>query len=263
MNILLIENCPQEFYEYIKSSRFADKIVLASTHPNLNIPNIEYQDFEDLSEKAKALQIDLAIIFEKDLIEQNLVEFLKYKRINTLGVNKKWFYLESSRSIAKQLVNHYKINSPKTLKAPVSFPIVIKTDKPNVTFIAKTMQDLVNKKTELEGEKVFLEEFLEGDAYQLLSLWDGKNLITFSNPLNLNEVQIDRLDLYRTKLNFLLSDEKANFIGFFTSKLIWSKNDWYLLGFEMNPYKNFETKDIKLDFLYLVNSAIYQKLNEI
>ena len=84
------------------------------------------------------------------------------------------------------------------------------------------MQDLVNKMETLKGEKTFLEEYLEGEIYSLTSLWDGKNLLSF--PIeNLTEVQHDRLELYKTKLNFMLSDEKADFVGFFTSKLLWTK----------------------------------------
>ncbi len=75
------------------------------------------------------------------------------------------------------------------------------------------MQDLVNKMETLKGEKTFLEEYLEGEIYSLTSLWDGKNLLSF--PIeNLTEVQHDRLELYKTKLNFMLSDEKADFVGF-------------------------------------------------
>lgn len=121
------------------------------------------------------------------------------------------------------------------------------------------MQDLVNKMETLKGEKTFLEEYLEGEIYSLTSLWDGKNLLSF--PIeNLTEVQQDRLELYKTKLNFMLSDEKADFAGFFTSKLLWTKNDWYLLEYKMRLDKNAQ---IKGDLLYILNSALYQKLNEI
>lgn len=58
----------------------------------------------------------------------------------------------------------------------------------------------------------------------------------------------------------MLSDEKADFVGFFTSKLLWTKNDWYLLEYKMRLDKNAQ---IKGDLLYILNSALYQKLNEI
>ena len=61
----------------------------------------------------------------------------------------------------------------------------------------------------------------------------------------------------------MFSDEKADFIGFFTTKLIWAKNDWHVLEFIMHINEKSDFNLIKSDFLYLLNSAIYQKLNEI
>ena len=68
--------------------------------------------------------------------------------------------------------------------------------------------------------------------------------------------------MYKTKLNFLLSDEKADFIGIFTTKLIWAKNDWHVLDFIMHIDEDVDASLIKKDFLYLLNLALYQKLNE-
>ena len=121
----------------------------------------------------------------------------------------------------------------------------------------------MEKREALAGENIFLEEYLDGEIYHILTLWDGKNLLSFDKYIDLTEVQLDRLDLYKTKLNFLLSDEKADFIGFLTSKLIWAKNDWYLLEYKTIPTKKSAPENIKADFLYILNLAIYQKLNEI
>ena len=95
----------------------------------------------------------------------------------------------------------------------------------------------------------------------MLSVWDGKNLLSFPMK-NLTEVQTDRLDVYNTKLNFMLSDEKADFMGFFITRLLWAKNDWYVLEYIMHIGEKSDLNTIKPDFLYLLNSAIYQKLNE-
>ena len=132
-------------------------------------------------------------------------------------------------------------------------------------------------------------EYLEGEELSLISLWDGKSLLHFPPardfkrfslskdspntggmgsycPVELTEVQQDRLDLYKTKLNFMLSDEKADFIGFIYSGLIWAKNDWYVLEYNMRPGDP-ETQSIlnqlDTDLLYILNAAIYQKLDEI
>lgn len=265
MNILVVDTnaIEQELIDLCLKSKHLDHIYTASTISLDKIPNIEYEDFSDLAHKAKLLQIDLVLVANKELIQNGIVEILRKNMLNVISVNQKWFNLESSRLIAKQLMNHYSINNPLVLKAPISFPIVIKTDEPHTTKIAHSMNELVKIREELSGIEVFLEEFLTGDIYYLLSLWDGKNLLNFPLSCTLTEVQQDRLELYKTKLNFMFSDENANFIGFFISKLIWAKNDWHIIEYIMHLNKTAELKLIKSDFLTILNSAIYQKLDEI
>ena len=131
-----------------------------------------------------------------------------------------------------------------------------------MTFLKDSAYDLVEKREILNNRKIYLEEFLNGEIRYLTTLWDGKN--SWHNSLDsINEVQQERLNLYKTKLNFLLSDEKADFIGFFTTKLIWAKNDWYVLDYTMHLNKNSQLESFNIDFLYLLNLAIYQKLNEL
>lgn len=256
MNLLIIGKLQKNLFQ---DSKLLDKLYTATSEPLEDIPNIEFESFEGLAYKAKSLKIDIAITTDKDLIQAGIADVLKKQLVNIVAVNKKWFNLETSRLVAKQLASYYSINVPEVLKAPLSFPVIIKTDKPKGNFIANSMQDLVNKMETLQGEKTFLEEYLDGEVYNLTSLWDGKNLLSF--PIeNLTEVQQDRLELYKTKLNFMLSDENADFTGFFTSKLLWAKNDWYLLEYKMRLDKNAQ---IKGDLLYILNSALYQKLNEI
>lgn len=262
MNVLIIGKFPENLLDAICESKLLDKLYTALEEPLENFPNIEFSNIEELVQKASVLKIDIAITTEPDLIEVGIADIFKKNRINMIAVNQKWFNLESSRLAAKQLLNYYSFNTPKILKAPISFPVIIKTDRPKCTYIAKTMQDLVNKMEELEGERTFLEEYLDGKIYEFLSLWDGKNL--FSNPFDeLTEVQADRLKLYKTKLNFMLSDENADFTGFFTSRLIWAKNDWYVLEYKMRLDEKSVLTSVKTDFLYLLNSAIYQKLHEL
>lgn len=265
MNILLLGTgiVEQSLINLCIKSKYLDHIYTASSESLKNIPNVEYTNFSDLAQKAKSLQIDITLVVDKKLIEDGVVEILQKHMINVISVNKKWFNLESSRLIAKQLITHYSINNPQVLKAPVSFPIVIKTNEPYSTKIVYSMKELVETRELLSGKNVFLEEYLDGELQYLLSLWDGKNLLHFPLSFVPTEVQQDRLDLYKTKLNFMLSDENANFIGFFISKLIWAKNDWYVLEYVMRINKKINLNLIKKDFLAILNSAIYQKLNEV
>jgi phosphoribosylamine-glycine ligase len=265
MNILILGTgtIEQKLIEISCKSKLLDHIYTASNTPLETIPNIEYLSFDDLIFKIKSLQIDLVLFSNKDFIKNGLVEILKKNLINTISVNQKWLNLETSRLAAKQLMNHYSINNPEIIKAPMFFPIVIKTNEPIKTKIVYSMQELIETKKALAGSTTFLEEYCQGEVFNLLSLWDGKNILCFDKDFSFSEVQRDRLELYKTKLNFMLSDEKADFIGFFVSRLIWSKNDWHVLEFSMHINENIDLNLIDKDFLYILNSAIYQKLNEI
>ena len=263
MNILILGNCTENFSNYIKESKHFNKLFLTANSTEVNIPSFVFTDEKDLAHKIKGLQIDVVIISDKNYIQNGMVEYLRSQYINVISPNKKWFNLESSRLIAKQLLNHYSINIPQTIRAPKNFPLVIRTDRPIKDKIVKSMDELVFVMENFSGENFFLEEYLEGECYEQFSLWDGKSACHFINKDSLSEVQIDRLDLLQTKFNFMLSDEKADFIGFFSTKLIWAKNDWHVLDFSMSFNEDLALEYIKSDFLYILDSAIYQKLNEL
>lgn len=265
MNILILGTgkVEQYFINLCLKSKLLDKLYTASSEPLHNIPNIEYNNADELYNKAKTLQIDIVLAFDKKYVEAGIVDFLKNKFLNTISVNKKWVNLQTSRLIAKQLLSYYSINIPKTIKAPNAFPLVIKTNKPKLTKILYSMSDLVELRKEFFGEELFLEEYLEGDVLYTLFLWDKKNLLNFNPKNKLTEVQEDRLKLLETKLQFLLSDEKADFMGFFVLKLIWTKNDWYVIDCDMEIKEKYDLEVIDKDFLYLLNATIYQKLNEL
>lgn len=265
MNILVLGTgvVEQKLINLCLKSKYLDHIYTASSQSLDDIPNIEYKSISELINKSKLLQIDIVFVADKNLIKSGFVEEFKKNLLNVISVNQKWYNLEASRLVAKQLISHYSINTPNIIKAPLTFPIVIKTNQPHCTKIAHSMEELVQIREELSQKTIFLEEYFKGEIYYLLSLWDGKNIANFEPDLGLTEVQKDRLDLYKTKLNIMLSEEKANFIGFFTTKLIWAKNDWHVLEYIMHLNEKSDLSVIKSDFLYLINSTIYQKLNEI
>ena len=259
MNVLVIGNPNNSLISAIQASEMLDKLYTAFEIPIDGITNIQYYSLENLAKKAKTLQIDIAINTEKLFIEQGIVEIFKENLVNLISINKKWLNLETSRLAAKKLMDFYSINNPKIIKAPMNFPVVFKTDSPDNTEIISSMEDLIERGENLKEEKKFVEEYLEGEKFELLCIWDGKNIFCFNSPKPTNEVKDDRLYLLKTKLGFMFSDEKADFMGLFTAKLIWAKNDWYVTGFSTEIEPAIEGSD----FLYILNSAIYQKLNEI
>lgn len=264
MNILIIGKPSDNIISAIQSSKLSDKLYIAGDYQQETVPNFEFFSTAELIKKAKALQIDVAINLDTTLIDQKICEEFKRNKINLISVNKKWLNLETNRLAAKQLLNHYSINTPQIIKLPLKFPVAIKTEKEEI--VANSMQEVTSVIEDLQ-EKAYIEEYLSGENFDLLSLWDGKNIYFLNSPQNTNEIKEDRLDLLKTKLQFMLSDEKADFTGFFTTHLIWTKNDWYVKSFSMEITSKIDIKsalaETKTDFLYILNSAIYQKLNEI
>ncbi len=300
MNMLVVGSGGREhaICKALKRSKLLDKLYIASSAVFEEAVDIRYSSYEELARKCKALQIDIVIVGPEAPICDGIADIFRKNKINIIAPTKKWSNLESSKLVAKQLMSHYSINNAPIIKAPTAFPLVLKADGlcgGKGVKIIYSMDELVNQMEKLKedfpegAKKIFMEEYLEGEEISLISLWDGKNLLHFPPardfkrlsldknspntggmgsycPVNLTEVQQDRLDLYKTKLNFMLSDEKADFIGFIYSGLIWAKNDWYVLEYNMRPGDP-ETQSIlnqiDTDFLYILNAAIYQKLNEI
>ncbi|MCQ2754188.1 MAG: hypothetical protein MJ231_03970 [bacterium] len=275
MNIIIIGTGIKEqlMLGLCYKSELLEKIYTVSHEPLEDIPNVDYKNYRDLLQKIKLLQVDIALILDKKYIDDGLVEMLKRNRINVICVNRKWLNLEKSRLVGKQLSVHYSINVPQNIKAPTHFPVVLKSDNSFISekVFANSIEELIDKRKEFSAidpsSKVFIEEYIDGDEYSLVSLWDGAGMYYFpalsDTRIGLSEVQMDRLDLLKTKLNFMFSDEKADFIGFVVTKLLWAKNDWYVLEYKMTlddiDVKNIITT-LKSDFLQLLRSAIYQKL---
>gem|GEM_PF-6523448 len=266
MNILIIGKPIKQLTDVIRSSELLGKLYTATDEPINELPNIEYYSLDNLVQKTKALQVDVAINLDKDLINKFLVEVFSANRLNIISVNQKWLNLETSRFAAKKLMEYYSVNTAPLIKAPKDFPVVLNTDIDNKSEIVNTFDELVSKMEKYDGKRPYIEEYLDGETFDMLCMWDGKNIYYFNSPKTMTEVQEDRLYLIRTKLNFMFSDEKADFSGIFNIKLIWAKNDWYVRDFEMGIPDSANLGEILTesgrDFLYILNSAIYQKLNE-
>ena len=259
MNILLIGEKYNCISSIIRNSKLLDKRYVASNDNIQDITSVKHLNINELAQKACALQIDIAINTDNNLINSNIIEIFKKNKINLISINKKWLNLETSRMAAKQLMLHYSVNVPQTVKMPTQFPVVIRTDS------EQSMKELVEKLQEKRSKGVYIEDYLDGETFYLNTMWDGKNIFYFNMPDSLNEVQQERLDFFKTKFNFILSDENADFTGIFTISLIWTKNDWYINDFYMgiNNTMNSNNLSSDKDFLYILNAAIYQKLNEI
>lgn len=260
MNILVIGNPQKNLIKLITTSKFYTKLFIASNDCNIeDFPILKYNSFQDLIKKAEAVQIDIAINLNTQFAAEGIAEYFKKSRINLISINKKWINLELNPKAAKQLLEHYSINAPQVIKVPLSFPILVCTadyDKK-----ANSITELTEIINNIDDESFYFEEYLGEEIINLYALWDGDCMFFLNELPNTNEVKEERLNLLKTKLNFMFSDEKADFSGFITIRLIWAKNDWYIKKFCFNTYDTIPS--LKIDFLFLLNSTIYRKLKEL
>ena len=142
------------------------------------------------------------------------------------------------------------------MKYPSKYPLLLRGNgfKFKVNSLDEVLQikDLINKTYPQEiVDTTFLEEFIEGEVFDVTSFFDGKTLKTFSEDLQILE--------YSNLLENALKQEKFDFIGFFNSRLIKYEGKIYNLGFGLNYAQTVFEKD----FLFIVYCGIYQKLNEL
>ncbi len=212
MNILIIGNGAREhsICWAIKKSKKCKKVFCIPG--NAGIREIATCKIIDLSNKKELLNfctregIDLVIIGPEQYLENGLSDYLNSKNIKVFGPTKKAAKLETSKSFAKRFLSKNKINtakykefrsydSAKKFLATVTFPIVLKADGLAVgkgVLICNTKVDgekgikllMKTKKFGKAGEKIIIEEFLEGFEISYFAFFDKQNFIKLGYALD-------------------------------------------------------------------------------
>lgn len=209
MNVLVYGSGAREHIisKRILESKLLSKLFLAK--PNDGFKDlgqvVEFCDFYDLAQKCSENKIDLAIIGPEDPLADGIVDVFQSYGIKTIGANKHFSQLESSKIFAKQFMEKYDIPNSKyeiiesynDIETKfVSFvnknnqsKFVIKADglcKGKGVFICDDINIAKDKlKKFLDGEfgeaskKVLVEEYQEGDEISLICLFDGETLLPF------------------------------------------------------------------------------------
>ena len=168
--------------------------------------DIKATDINAIKEFALKNKIDYVIVTPDDPLVLGLVDALEEKGIPSFGPNKKAAIIEGSKVFAKNLMKKYNIPTAKyetfdsSKKAieylkTASFPIVIKADglalgkgviiaenkEDAFTAIKNIMEDKVFGKS---GDKIVIEEFLEGAEVSVLAFTDGKTIIPMISSMD-------------------------------------------------------------------------------
>lgn len=168
--------------------------------------DIKATDINAIKDFAKKNNIDYAIVTPDDPLVAGLVDALEEIKIPCFGPNKNAAIIEGSKVFAKNLMKKYKIPTAKYetfesydkaieyLKtAPI--PTVIKADGLALgkgVIIAETKEKafdtvkniMKDKAFGKSGDRIVIEEFLEGVEVSILSFTDGKTIIPMISSMD-------------------------------------------------------------------------------
>ena len=156
-------------------------------------------DITGLVEFAKKNEIDLTVIGPDDPLMMGIVDEFEKEGLRVFGPNSKAARIEGSKSFSKELMKKYYIPTAEyeifndseaaiNYLDTVNYPIVIKADglaKGKGVIIAQDYQQAVETVNNImvkkvfgeSGNKVVIEEFLEGQEISVLSFTDGKTIV--------------------------------------------------------------------------------------
>lgn len=256
LNVLLLGN--STLLEKIQQSKFLKKLYVTFDCNIKNVVVLQYNAAEDLIPKCKALKIDIVIAEDETLVYSGIVDKLRKERINCIALNSKWAKLVNDSKYSKKLLTKYGIPTPENLAFPQEYPLVLRLGR--TCRIVNSLEEMIQiKEIEIPEDfikDIFLEKFLEGEKFNLTTLFDGKNLFFYANP------ELTRLPEFtdlKTKLQNMFTQENIDYTGFLNAKLIHANNKLFILGFNTSLCID----SYKKDLLFLIQAVIYQKLDEI
>ena len=187
----------------ISKSPLANKIFCAPGNPGISkiaeCINIEPEDIESLCTFAKERKIGLTIVGPEDPLVNGIVDKFQSNDLKIFGPTKDAAELEGSKVFAKNLMRkhgiptaEYKVFDNYEIAHDyinsVTFPRVIKADglaKGKGVFVCKTKTEALDSLKMIMDDKIFgqagnkiiIEEFLEGEEVSILSFTDGKTIV--------------------------------------------------------------------------------------
>lgn len=163
---------------------------------------LEVVSHEDLASFALEEGIDLVVIGPEDPLVRGMADSLRQKGLLVFGPSAEGAKLEGSKIFAKELMEEYGIptapfqvfSHPKKALAYLEKgegPVVVKADglaAGKGVRVARTREEareavetmMIERAFGEAGDRILIEEYLEGEEASILALTDGENLITLS-----------------------------------------------------------------------------------
>lgn len=264
LNVLIAGDC--KCLDELKKSKHLHKIYSTSENEIEGVVTVQFNTFKQLAQICRALQVDIVFVEEEKWVLEGITDVLKQNYINCFAVTSSWTNLKLSHHYAKNMLTKYGINLPPQINLPVEFPVLVKAD--GILRKANSIQEIITIKEEIYKQSleisktVFIEKILEGEKIKVVSLFDGKNLITFPDK----KIDNTLLKEYSKKLETMLRAEKADFTGFFNTEIIEENGVLYNTGFDFGfimPDLSLLKNPTAQDILFICLLALYQKLDEV
>ncbi len=207
MKLLLIGSGGREhaIAHTLAKSPKVDKIYVAPGNGGTAIENkcenINITDLDELATFAKENDIYLTVVGPEDPLTRGITDKFKSQGLRIFGPDKAGAQLEGSKSFSKEFMKKYGVKTAeyavftdadeaKKYLEDCAYPTVIKADGLaagkgviicfNKEEAIKAIDDcMVNDIFNGAGQKVVIEEFLEGVEASILSITDGKTIIPF------------------------------------------------------------------------------------
>lgn len=207
MKILLIGSGGREHalaWKIAKNDR-VEKIFVApgngGTAIEVKCENIDITDIDELLKFAVENSIDLTIVGPEDPLTKGIVDKFKEKGLKIFGPDGKAARLEGSKSFSKDFMKKYGVktaeyevfyNHKEALEylSKCQYPTVVKADglaAGKGVAICENKEEAVKAVNSFmvddifngAGEKIVIEEFLDGVEASILSITDGKTIVPF------------------------------------------------------------------------------------
>lgn len=318
MNLLLIGSGGREHaiaWKLAKSNKVS-KIYVApgngGTAFENKCENVNITDIDELVKFAKEKNIYLTVVGPEDPLTKGITDKFKEAGLRIFGPDKNGAQLEGSKSFSKEFMKKYGVKTaeyevfteaPKALKylEKCSYPVVIKADglaAGKGVSICSTKEEakdaindfMVNDIFKGAGQKVVVEEFLDGVEASILSICDGHTIIPFvsakdhkqiydggkgpntggmgvlaPNPYVTDEVLKDFEENIMKNTLKGIQEEGFDFKGIIFFGLMITKKGTYLLEYNVrmgDPETQSVLSLMDSDLFEVIEAALNEKLSE-
>ncbi|NFG25765.1 phosphoribosylamine--glycine ligase [Clostridium botulinum] len=275
--------------------------------------NINITDIDKLIAFAKKESIDITIVGPEDPLTEGIVDEFKKENLKIFGPAKDGAMLEGSKSFSKDFMKKYgvktaeyatftNVNEALEYLENCTYPTVVKADG---LAAGKGVIICENKEEAIEavntcmvddafngaGQKIVIEEFLEGVEASILSITDGKTIIPFlsakdhkqifddgkgpntggmgvlaPNPYVTEEVLLDFKQNIMNKTLVGIKEEGFDFKGIIFFGLMITKKGTYLLEYNVrmgDPETQSVLYLMESDLLEVIEAALNEELDKV